>query len=765
MRIALVGNQNSGKTTLFNSLTGSNAHTGNFPGVTVEQKVGKLKNQRTKLLALDQEQKKYNKEEFYLNNKDQKLYENIVFIDLPGIYSFSPYTEEEVVSRDYIIDSKPDAVINIIDSTNIERNLYLTLQLLEIDVPVVVALNFADVAKKKHILIDKEQLSKLLGVPVVEISALKRKGIDELVDACIGLRSTKRNGKLLIDLGKLANQYEEVYKLVGLKNNFSSPIYHSIKLLESDAIELDNHKDIKVKVEKIINDNKLEDEYPALIADYRYKYILSILGLFLKSKDRVFEETTSDKADKILTSRLWGIPIFLLIMAAIFHFTFSTNFLFLGSVIPKGSFDIPIIGTDSINSFGVILAESIKYLTDDIIGVSLGNALSTAPAWVSSFFVDGLWAGVSAILSFIPQIVLLFTFISILEDTGYMARICFLFDKLLRKFGLSGKAFLPLLTCFGCSVPAILASKILSTEKEKEVVVRLAPFLSCGAKLPIWGAFAAVLFAGAYVDLIVFSMYIIGIVLAIIISLIMQIMSKNKTRSQFILELPEYRMPQGKSVGLLVWFKTKDYLIRVTTVVAGGLVIIWIFSHISLYPGYLGYVDPTEVIIDGITYNRISEFSILGQFSTYISYIFYPLGFGAGESGWMLVASAFTGIIAKEMVPASLISFVGGDLNGIISTLPYANAAIYTFMIFNLITVPCVAAVSAAKSLLSKKAFWKTMAFWLLFSYFFSAFVYGIGIAITLVWWLSILFGIILILFIVLLFYVEYKKEKKLCTQ
>lgn len=760
MKIALLGNQNSGKTTLFNTLTGASAHTGNFPGVTVERKSGFLKNQRTKLKVINLEDKNLKETQFYKDN-DGTYYEKIEFVDLPGIYSFSPYTDEEIVSRNFIIDERPDAVINVVDASNIERNLYLTLQALEIDVPIVIALNFMDIAKKKHIKIDKAKLEKILGVPVVEISALKKKGIDELIDRCIEVRNTKRIGSSLFSYESFKKEYESISNLLKEKFKSSSLAYHTVKLLEKDEIELKSHSDIKNEVIGIIdNFEDKEEDFPAIIADARYKYISSILPMFYSVKDRVFEKTASDKADRLLTSKWFGIPIFIVIMAIIFHFTFSNDFLFLSSVITKGTFNIPIIGTDSINSPGVMLAESIKYLTDNIIGSSISNALSSSPQWVSSFFVDGLWAGISAVLSFIPQIIMLFIFISLLEDSGYMARICFLFDKFLRKFGMSGKAFLPLLTCFGCSVPAILSTKILSTEKEKESVIRLSPFLSCGAKLPIRGAFAAVLFNGMYVDLVVLSIYFIGIILAIIVGLILHISNKKPCETQFILELPEYHMPQSKSVLILVWQKMKDYLIRVTTVVTGGLVVIWILSHISLYPGYIGYVQPETINIAGEDVLRISQYSILGQISTYLAYLFYPLGFGIGETGWTFVASAFTGFIAKEMVPASLISLGGGNLQSLIHTLPYSNAAIYSFMLFNLTTIPCISAVSAAKSQLSKKSFIKTLIFWFGFSYLFSAFVFGIGAAIELFWWISIILVIVIVSIIVLLFILTKKKEQ-----
>ena len=716
MKFALAGNPNSGKTTLFNVLTGSTAHVGNWPGVTVDKKVGRYK----------------------------KLEEAIDIVDLPGIYSLSPYTPEEVISRNFVLDEKPDCIINIVDATNLERNLYLTTQLLELDIPIVIALNMIDVVGKLGDIIDVKTLEKKLGVPVVAISALRNEGVKELMEAAFKVSKTYREGICVLENSSYKDIYSKIHKLYK-DVKVDNAIFHAVKMLENDEIEIKNYPQIAKQTTELktgINTGVFEGDFEGVVADQRYKFIsVNLHGLLKLSKREGMSK--SDKIDRVLTHRIWGIPLFLLIIFAVFHLTFSENLLFIGYLIPEGSFDIPIIGTDAINSPGVILFNCMEWLTGTI-GDAIGGAMP-AGAWYTSLICDGLLAGIFAVLSFIPQIMCLFFFLSILEDSGYMARVAFIMDRAFRKLGLSGKAFMPLIMCFGCAVPGIMATRTLEDDAERRRTIMLTPFFSCGAKLPIWAAFAGV-FATAYsalnAEVIVYSMYILGIAIAILAAFILKKTAVKGETPPFIMELPAYHMPKAKNVGIHLWEKLKHYLFRAATIIAGAIVIIWFLSTFSF---------SFRMVED-------SGDSILGIIGKGLSWLFIPLGFGMGENGWKFVVAAITGLIAKEMVVATMGTFAGLDgdeamemeggdiagtalgtmmlgIGGVLGGINISIPAMFAFMAFNLLSVPCMAAVAAASAeLRSKKWVFFSIGFWLLTAYGVSLLVFWLGVFFAVNW-------------------------------
>ena len=483
-KFALAGNPNCGKTTLFNALTGSTAYVGNWPGVTVDKREGTYKRGE----------------------------EPVSVVDLPGIYSLSPYTPEEVVSRNYILDERPDCVINVVDATNLERNLYLTTQLMEIDVPLVIALNMMDAVEKNGDKIDAKELERKIGLPVVQISALKNSGIKELMDRAVKVSKSGRKGETVLKDSPIAHLVRDVaISLEGQK--VGAPLFHAVKLSEMDEIEVQMHPELVSTVDAFkatFSDDTFGNDLEAVVADARYKYIsanyASVLTRKQKEKGRL---TKSDKADKVLTHRIWGIPIFILILFAIFHVTFAEDFLYLsamsGGSLPTlfdaveegglgweenaGTTLLACIYDGALFSPGVIVTNLLNWVLD-WINVGMGMACENAPAWVGGFVVDGVLGGLFAVLGFLPQILTLFLFFSILEDSGYMARVAFILDRIFRRFGLSGRAFMPMIMGFGCSLPAMINTRTLADEKERTSTIRVIPFFSCGAKLPILTAIA-----------------------------------------------------------------------------------------------------------------------------------------------------------------------------------------------------------------------------------------------------------------------------------
>lgn len=726
-KFALAGNPNSGKTTLFNGLTGSTAHVGNWPGVTVDKREGVYK----------------------------KLSEPIAIVDLPGIYSLSPYTPEEVISRNYILDEKPDCVINIVDATNLERNLYLTTQLMEIDVPVIIALNMIDEVEKAGDKIDAAKLESTIGLPVVKISALKNKGIEELMRRAFECSSKPRKGETVLEGGSLTHLIGDC-KIALEGAGVDNALFHAIKLAEMDELEVKAHPQAAKTVEefkKTFKDETFGSDFEAIVADSRYKYISKNYSSALtRSKKSAREKLTrSDKADKVLTHKIWGIPIFLVILFAVFHLTFSENFLYLGAALPEGwvsgegtAFE-GVFGDGGINSIGVILFNLLDLATSSISS-AIGDAMAAGGVaeWATGLVVDGMFGGLFAVLSFLPQILLLFLFFSILEDSGYMARVAFILDRIFRRFGLSGRAFMPMIMGFGCSVPAMVNTRTLADENERVATIRVIPFFSCGAKLPILTAIAGgvVQITGlGNADLITYGMYVLGIATAICAVLVMRSTTMRGEVPPFIMELPAYRMPQLKSLTMLLWDKLKHFVKKAFTIILASTIVIWFVSHFSFNWKFLTDAEMNESILAGI-----------GMF---VRPLFTPVGFGSqlNDWGWVFVVAAVTGLIAKENVIATFgtlaacitAGFTADEaLEGIDSVAEMIAAtgigvpALIAFIAFNMLTIPCFAAVATAKAEMpDKKRFNNTLIFWIIVSYLVASMIYLIGEW----WWTSFIWA------------------------
>lgn len=709
---ALLGNPNSGKTTLFNTLTGSTARVGNWPGVTVDKREG------------------------YYGKGDNA----VSIIDLPGVYSLNPYTSEEEITLDYLLKEKPDCVINVVDSTNIERNLYLTTQIIETDIPVVVALNMYDVAKKRGDRINADKLSERFGTPFVFTSALKKEGIDELVSKAISASENKRKGRSFI------------------KNN---RVIDLIKRRQNELAETQRENSLFYAV-KFVDDlydcSKNDDEidYSAIIADERYKYIESVLTeAYFKNRETNEKNAVTQKIDRILTNKYLGFPLFALILFLIFHFTFSDNLFWLGFVIKdkvalKGTAVEGLFGTNGLASIGVIMKNGVKILSSIARKSTEAALLDHGLAnWAIGLISDGILGGIFSVFAFLPQILLLFAFFSVLEDSGYMARIAFILDKPLRKFQLTGRAFLPMIMGFGCSVPAMINTRTLSDEKEKLAAIRVIPFFYCGAKLPVLTAFSGAIsgsFGVKNTDLITYGIYLLGVLTAMITVFVMRKTTLKSSLPPFIMELPDYRIPSVKNTAKLLWDKAKHFFKKAFSVILASTIIIWAISHFSF--GF-EYLDDS----------KMNE-SILSAIGKIIAPLFTPLGFGSNldNYAWIFAISVLTGLIAKENVIATI-----GTLSCCIASLssPDANAieilisssgitipAIIAFITFNMLTVPCVAAVATAKGeIRNKKYFYGTIAFWLTTSYAVSAIIGTVGQF----WWSIFIFSGILVIGIVAL--------------
>ncbi|MCH5147043.1 MAG: ferrous iron transporter B [Clostridiales bacterium] len=720
---ALAGNPNCGKTTLFNALTGSTAHVGNWPGVTVDKKEGVYKGGK----------------------------EHVAIVDLPGIYSLSPYTPEEVISRNYILDEKPYGIINIVDATNLERNLYLTTQLLEMDVPVIIALNMMDEVEKVGDKVDAKALEEALGVPVVAISALKSSGIKQLMERAAAMPGTRKGATVLDSALKseiaVARAYYEA-------DGVSSPLFHAIKLLESDEIELER-KGAKAALEKAAKGADME----AVIADERYKYISSNLAT-AKVKANREALTKSDKIDRVLTHRIWAIPIFVVVLFAIFHLTFSEDLFYIGAIANAAGTPLPTVEElglsggaaqtlavfydGAVFSPGVILFNALDAATGSLLDVIVGAMENGgAAAWATGLVGDGILSGIFAVLGFLPQILLLFLFFSILEDSGYMARIAFVLDRIFRRFGLSGRAFMPMIMGFGCSLPATVNTRTLADDKERTATIRVIPFFSCGAKLPILTAIAGGIvtaFGVGNADVITFGMYVLGVCTAIIAVLLMRNTTLKGETPPFIMELPAYHLPGSKNLMLHLWDKTKHFIKKAFTIIFASTVIIWLLSSITW----------DWKFIDGEKVGRFGEVltmedSILASVGKLIQPLFTPLGFGSqlGSWGWVFAVAAITGLIAKENVIATFATlaacivagFEGTD-EGIeeavimIQNTGITIPALIAFIAFNMTTIPCFAACATAKAELPKGKFKWTVLFWVATSYTVSSIIYTVGS-----WW------------------------------
>lgn len=663
MIFALAGNQNCGKTTLFNQLTGSNQHVGNFPGVTVDSKSG-----------------------------DVRGIKNCEVVDLPGIYSIRPYTNEEIVTRDFLISGKSDAIINIVDATNIERNLYLTLQLLEMNIPTVLALNMMDEVRSNGGTIDVGKLSAKLGIPVVAISAAKNEGVDELIStiyeaASKKLLPTKKDfcsGAVHRCIHAVTHLIEDHAAAIGV-----SPRFAATKLVEQDpyiAEKLGINENERDMIEHSVTEMESETgmDRNAALADMRYTFIEQVCAETVVKCHESKEHVRSVKIDRILTGKYLAMPVFIIIMLLIFWLTFDV----IGSALS----DLLSLGIDSLTN---------------IVDKAL-TAYGLNPI-VHSLIIDGIFAGVGSVLSFLPIIVVLFFFLSMLEDSGYMARVAFVMDKLLRKIGLSGRSFVPMLIGFGCSVPAIMATRTLSSERDRRMTIYLTPFMSCSAKLPIYAVFTEAFFS-RYKALVMIGLYVGGIIMGVICGLIMNRSLFKGKPVPFVMELPNYRLPSPRSVGMLMWDKAKDFLQKAFTVIFIATIIIWFLQTFD---------TRLNVVSD-------SADSILAKIGMIIAPVLKPLGFG----DWRVSTALISGFTAKESVVSTLAVLTGSNISSLGEVLGslFTPAAAVSFLAFTLLYTPCVAAIAAARRELgSKRAAFMLIVFQCCVAWLASFAVYNIA--------------------------------------
>ena len=684
IKIALAGNPNCGKTTMFNALTGANQYVGNWPGVTVEKKEGKLKGKR--------------------KNDD------IIVTDLPGIYSLSPYTLEEVVSRDYILNDDPDVIIDLVDATNIERNLYLTTQLIETGVPVVIALNMTDLLEKRGIKIDTNRLSMLLDCPIVETSALKQTGLDTLIETAIKVANKKE-----VDLPREIFSKEMEAAVADVKGVLPDTIsedkkrWYAVKFLENDSkvvesMNLSAAAKAAVDKDRKELETKHDDDMESIVTDERYKFIQKIVETTVKKgKDKL---TTSDKIDRIVTNRILGIPIFIAVMFVVYYISVTT----IGTIVTDWTNDTFVVAIQDIASKGLEAA-----------GVS---------SVIEGLVVDGIIGGIGAVLGFVPQMAILFLFLSILEDCGYMVRIAFVMDRVFRHFGLSGKSFIPLLISSGCGIPGIMASKTIEQDNDRRLTIMTATFIPCGAKLPVIALMGGVMTSyatGSYTagGFMAPIMYFVGIVAVLVAAIILK---KTKPFSgkpaPFVMELPQYHIPQAKTVLLHVWERLKGFIIKAGTILFLACVVMWFLGGFGFTNGGFGLVDD-------------SADSLLAAIGGFIAPIFAPLGFGE----WQPVAASLSGFTAKEAIVSTMGVLANVAESQSEDTVTVAQAiqnwfpsavAAFSFLLFNLLDSPCLAAIATmAQQMQSKKWFWFAILFQNVFAYLVTLCVHQIGTLVT----------------------------------
>lgn len=679
--IALAGNPNCGKTTMFNALTGANQYVGNWPGVTVEKKEGKLKNKK-----------------------------DVTVTDLPGIYSLSPYTLEEVVSRDYLLKEKPDVIIDLVDATNIERNLYLATQLLEIGIPVVIALNMVDLLKKNNIHINVKGLSSALGCPIVETSALKGTGLKEVVDEAIKCANQHRVPSKQMEFPKAVEKaVNEIEGLVPANISEENRRWYAVKLLERDSKVkegLNLPVSAQSRIEEIASElEKAEDDdTESIVTDGRYQYIQKVVSANVKRSGN--KMTVSDKIDRIVTNRILGLPIFILTMFIVYYVSVTT----VGTMVTDWTND-SFVGT-----------------IQSVVSDGLGNA--GVADWLVSLVSDGIIGGLGAVLGFVPQMAILFLFLSILEDCGYMVRIAFVMDRVFRHFGLSGKSFIPLLISSGCGIPGIMASKTIEADNDRRLTIMTATFIPCGAKLPVIALMGGIMTAYATGDYVAAGfitplMYFIGVI-AVLVSAI--ILKKTKPFSgkpaPFVMELPQYHIPSVKTVLLHVWERLKGFIIKAGTILFLATVIMWILSSIGNTGSGIGFVED-------------SNDSIMAILGGILAPIFAPLGFGK----WQPVAASISGFSAKESIVSTMgvLANVAGDdaedtmiVGAAIKVWFPTAVAAFSFLLFNLLDSPCLAAISTmAHEMQSRKWFWFAILFQNIFAYVVTLCVYQIGLVVT----------------------------------
>ena len=684
IKIALAGNPNCGKTTMFNALTGANQYVGNWPGVTVEKKEGKLKGKR--------------------KNDD------IIVTDLPGIYSLSPYTLEEVVSRDYILNDNPDVIIDLVDATNIERNLYLTTQLIETGVPVVIALNMTDLLEKRGIKIDTKRLSMLLDCPIVETSALKQTGLDTLIETAIKVANKKE-----VDLPREIFSKEMEAAVADVKGVLPDTIsedkkrWYAVKFLENDSkvvesMNLSAAAKAAVDKDRKELETKHDDDMESIVTDERYKFIQKVVDTTVKKgKDKL---TTSDKIDRIVTNRILGIPIFIAVMFVVYYISVTT----IGTIVTDWTNDTFVGAIQDIVSKGL-----------ESVGVN---------SVLEGLVVDGIIGGLGAVLGFVPQMAILFLFLSILEDCGYMVRIAFVMDRVFRHFGLSGKSFIPLLISSGCGIPGIMASKTIEQDNDRRLTIMTATFIPCGAKLPVIALMGGVMTSyatGSYTagGFMAPIMYFVGIVAVLVAAIILK---KTKPFSgkpaPFVMELPQYHVPQAKTVLLHVWERLKGFIIKAGTILFLACVVMWFLGGFGFTNGGFGLVDD-------------SADSLLAVIGGFIAPIFAPLGFGE----WQPVAASLSGFTAKEAIVSTMGVLANVAESQSEDTVTVAQAiqawfpsavAAFSFLLFNLLDSPCLAAIATmAQQMQSRKWFWFAILFQNVFAYLVTLCVYQIGTLVT----------------------------------
>ena len=669
IKIGLAGNPNCGKTTMFNNLTGAKQYVGNWPGVTVEKKVGKLKG-----------------------------YNDVEIVDLPGVYSLSPYTLEEVVTRNFMIDDKPDAIINIIDASNIERNLYLTTQILELGIPTVIALNMIDVVEKRGDIINLDKISQILGCPVIKTSALKGTGTKDVALKAIEIAKNKTsnnfNMNFFQEVKSALNEIKALISSEKLKKSDINDNWMAIKLFERDSNLLEKvtiSNEVNNKIENIISkcEKEFDDDAEGIITAERYEFIGSIVSKIIKKKDNS-KHTISDKIDKVVTNRILALPIFALIMWGVYYISVSS----LGAILTDWTND---------TLFGEIIGENVAAFLENI---------GTAP-WLQGLINDGIIGGVGAVLGFVPQIMLLFFLLAILEDCGYMARIAFIMDRIFRKFGLSGKSFIPVLISSGCGVPGIMATRTMENDKDRRITIMLTTFIPCGAKLPIIALFAGAIFGGA--SWVAPSIYFLGIFMIIICGIIL-----NKTKvfkgepAPFVMELPQYHIPSFKGVILHMWDRAKAFIVKAGTIIFVACAVIWFTSSFSWT---LQMVDAQD--------------SILASIGKVIAPIFAPLGFG----NWQSAVSTLTGFVAKENVVGTFgvlfgIAEAAEDTPVLLTQIGsmFTAASGLAFIAFNMLNAPCFAAIGAIRREMgSWKWMWITIGFQTLTAYIVALMINQIG--------------------------------------
>ena len=709
IHIALAGNPNSGKTTLFNALTGTYQKVGNWPGVTVEKKEGHLKNNSS-----------------------------VIIQDLPGIYSLSPYSLEEVVARNYLVNDKPDAIINIVDGTNIERNLYLTSQLMELHIPLVVAINMADLVRKNNDNIDIDALSKALGVEVVEISALKNENIDSLIAKAIKAAEDKKaTTPLNIFTDDVASALDEIKGLIKDTVDGQYLDYYAVKLFEKDekiSKELKLKTDSEVKIQEIIAnvENKHDDDSESIITSMRYKTIGEIVGQCVTKGRKKHDLSFSDKIDKIVTNRILALPIFVLIMIVVYTIAMGST-----------DFSIGTMGTDWAND--VLFGEIVPNFFDGIL-TSLG--VSGA---LYSLIMDGIIGGVGAVLGFVPQILVLFLLLSIMEDCGYMARVAFIMDRIFRRFGLSGKSFIPLLVATGCGVPGIMASRTIEQDRDRKMTIMTTGFIPCGAKMPIIGLFAGAVFGNN--PLVAASAFFIGIAAVVVSGIILKKTKRFAGEpAPFVMELPPYHLPSITNVWHSTWERGWSFIRRAGTVIFISSIILWFLQGFGFVDGSLQMVEDNNT-------------SLLAALGNAIAWIFYPLGW-VGEMAWKATVATITGLIAKEEVVNTLgilyhyageISENGEEIWTLVGN-DFTALSAYSFMIFNLLCAPCFAAMGAIKREMNNGK-WTAfaIAYMCVFAYVIAMIVYQIGGLFT----GEVSFGVFSVIAIVLLGIIIYLLFRK----